>query len=86
VIQNSWTADLSATSLRIALMPTVVMPFFSAAATNCAASMASPTMCRAILSSQSAARDGEAPVHSNAQASRIDPKILDFCIASSSCG
>src|SRR5215831_19220376 len=66
-------------SLRISLMPTGVTPFLSAAATNCAPIMASPTIWRAIVSSQPAARDGDAPAN-RAHASTIDPKILGFCM------
>ena len=41
-----------------------VMPVFSARATKCAANRASPTICRATVSSQSAACKAEAPVKS----------------------
>jgi len=46
----------------VVLIASGVMPFFCAAATNCAASMASPTIWRAMVSSQPAARDGDALV------------------------
>src|SRR6516225_11277111 len=77
-------ADLSAISLRIALIPTGVMPFLSAAATNCAASIASPTMWRAIVSSQLAACDGEAAASSVKKMQIIDPSSRSFSIAHSS--
>jgi hypothetical protein len=75
VIQNSSIADFSATSLRIALISSGRIPAFSAIATKCAASSASPTMCRATISSASSARTfvvppAKVPPATNAAATR----------------
>src|SRR6266516_2415814 len=48
-------ADFAAICRKVAFTSVLFIPVFSASATKCAASRASPTMCRAMRSSQSAA-------------------------------
>src|SRR5215204_5430775 len=55
VIQNSSIAEFAAMSLSTALIWSAVIPPFSAEATNWAASIACPAMCRPITSSHSEA-------------------------------
>jgi hypothetical protein len=85
----AWLAHgLVAQGAAVALIALAVMPFFSAAATNCAARIASPTMWREILSSQPAARDGVALPNTNRNGKRIgqsSPSIRKFSIAHNSC-
>src|SRR6266550_356473 len=70
---------------RIALISPGVMLALSARATKCAASRAWPTICRAIVSSQSAARNAEGPVQSTNDKTNIAARIRVIGMAQSSC-
>src|SRR5436309_12087614 len=77
-------ADFSATLFRIALISLGVIPAFSASATRCAANRAWPTICRATVSSQSAARNPEGPAQSTNEKTSVAAIVLIVSMANCS--